>query len=111
MKRKITHETVSRALTVVGIDLLAVFAATLVITLTTPEVAMMDALYEAFSGIATVGLSLSLTPVLSMPSRIAVTVLMFFGRVGILTVTYSIMLRHAHKNSFISYPELNMMIG
>ncbi len=111
MKRKITHETVSRALTVVGIDLLAVFAATLVITLTNHGVPVLDALYESFSGIATVGLSLSLTPTLSPAAHFAIIMLMFFGRVGILTVTYSIMLRRAHKNSCISYPELNMMIG
>ncbi|MBQ8552357.1 MAG: Trk family potassium uptake protein [Clostridia bacterium] len=111
MKRKITHETISRALTVIGIDLLAVFAATLIITLTNTGVGVIDALYEAFSGIATVGLSLSLTPTLSAAAHFAIITLMFFGRVGILTITYSIMLRSAQKNSCISYPELNMMIG
>lgn len=111
MKRKIPHETVSRALTVVGIDLLAVFAATIIITQTTPGVSVIDALYEAFSGIATVGLSLSLTPTLSAAAQVSIIMLMFFGRVGILTITYSIMLRSAKRNSCISYPELNMMIG
>ncbi len=111
MKRKISHETVSRALTVVGIDLLAVFAVTLIITLTNPWVGVLDALYECFSGIATVGLSLSLTPSLSSAAQLSVALLMFFGRVGILTVTYSIMLKMARKNSCISYPELSMMIG
>ncbi len=111
MRRKITGETVSRALTVVGIDLLAVLAATLVITGTNPDVRVLDALYESFSGIATVGLSLGITPTLSGASHFAIIILMFFGRVGILTITYSVLLRRARKNSCISYPELNMMIG
>ena len=108
--RRVPHETVIRALTVIGIDLLAVFITTLIIT-NTSGVGIIDALYEAFSGIATVGLSLSLTPTLSLAGHIAIIMLMFFGRVGILTITYSIMLKQARKNSCITYPEINMMIG
>ncbi len=109
-RRKLSHETVVRALTVLGIDLTAVFAATLVITQTT-NAPLIAALYETFSGIATVGLSLSLTPTLSLAGHIAIMMLMFFGRVGILTITYSILLKQAQKKSCISYPEINMMIG
>ena len=110
-KRTVPHETVIRALTVVGMDLAAVLATTLIITKTTVGVGIIDALYEAFSGIATVGLSLSLTPSLSLAGHIAVILLMFFGRVGILTITYSIMLRHAKKSSCIRYPDVDLMIG
>ncbi len=108
--RRVPHETVIRALTVIGIDLLAVFITTLIITHTSGT-GVIDALYEAFSGIATVGLSLSLTPSLSLAGHIAIIMLMFFGRVGILTITYSVMLKQARRNSCITYPEINMMIG
>ena len=108
--RRVPHETVIRALTVIGIDLFAAFTATLIIA-GTNNVGIIDSLYEAFSGIATVGLSLSLTPMLSLAGRIAVIILMFFGRVGILTITYSVLLKQAKKNSLITYPEINMMIG
>lgn len=108
--RRVPHETVVRALTVIGIDLFAVLAATLIIT-GTSTAGIIDALYEAFSGIATVGLSLALTPTLSLAGHIAIILLMFFGRVGVLTITYSILLKQARKNSLITYPEINMMIG
>lgn len=108
--RRVPHETVVRALTVIGIDLLAVLTATFIIT-GTSGAGVIDALYEAFSGIATVGLSLSLTPTLSLAGHIAVILLMFFGRVGVLTITYSILLKQAKKNSLVTYPEINMMIG
>ena len=110
-RRHISHETVVRALTVVGIDLAAAFTATLIILQTTPDATLIAALYETCSGIATVGLSLSLTPVLSLAGHLAVMALMFFGRVGILTITYSVLLRHAQRKSCISYPEITMMIG
>lgn len=108
--RHIPHGTVVRALTVIGIDIFAVLTSALIITGTTGA-GVIDALYETFSGIATVGLSLSLTPTLSLAGHIAVILLMFFGRVGVLTITYSILLKQAKKNSFITYPEINMMIG
>jgi trk system potassium uptake protein TrkH len=96
---------------VVGIDLAAAFTATVIILQTTPGATLIAALYETCSGIATVGLSLSLTPVLSLAGHLAVMALMFFGRVGILTITYSVLLRHAQRKGCISYPEITMMIG
>ena len=108
--RRIPHETVIRALTVIGIDLFAAFAAALLIS-GTNSVGIIDSLYESFSGIATVGLSLSLTPMLSLVGQTSIIMLMFFGRVGILTITYSVLLKQSRKNSLITYPEINMMIG
>lgn len=110
-KRTVPQETVVRALTVVGIDLAAIITATLIIAQTTAGVDMLDALYEAFSGIATVGLSLSLTPTLSLAGHIAIIFLMFFGRVGVLTITYSIMLRSAKRDNVVKYPDVDFMIG
>ncbi len=109
--RRVPHETVIRALTIIGIDIFAVITATLIIVGTTNSVSVVDALYEAFSGIATVGLSLSITPMLSLAGHIAIILLMFFGRVGVLTITYSILLKQAKRNSLVTYPEINMMIG
>jgi Trk-type K+ transport system membrane component len=37
--------------------------------------------------------------------------LMFLGRVGILTVTYGIMVNYSESHSIISYPDANMLIG
>lgn len=109
--RTVPHKTVIRALTVVGLDFAAVIAATLVITATSDGVGVIDALYEAFSGIATVGLSLSLTPTLSLAGHIALILLMFFGRVGVLTITYSLILRGVKKSKLIKHPDVDIMIG
>ena len=100
-KRRVPHDTIIRALAIVGMDLAAVITAALIIAETggTP---LIDAFYEAFSGIATVGLSLGLTPSLTLAGHIAIMFLMFFGRVGMLTITYSVMLRKAKKRGCIS---------
>lgn len=109
-KRRISHETVVRALTAVSINLTSGIFGGILISLA-EGIELLPALYETISAISTVGLSLSLTPELSLFSHIVIMLLMFFGRVGILTVTYSLMLKQAKKRSCISYPEVNIMIG
>jgi len=109
-KRKISNDNILRAISIVGIVLLLIFIVSFIIA-EVEDVRFIDAMYEAVSAAATVGLSCSRRPVLSPLSHILLMVLMFFGRVGILTITYSIMLKIASKDAVISYPETMMLIG
>ncbi len=66
-------------------------------------------LFETFSAIATVGLSLSLTPTFCTASKIIIIILMFLGRVGGITVLLSLM---GKKNeSAYRYPAENITVG
>lgn len=58
------------------------------------HVPLLSALFETASAIGTVGLSLSLTPTLSTASQSILVFLMFFGRVGGLTMIYAVTRRH-----------------
>ena len=53
-------------------------------------VELMPALFEAASAVATVGLSLGITAQLSTVSHLLLILLMFFGRVGGLTLIYAV---------------------
>ncbi|MGM9588372.1 MAG: TrkH family potassium uptake protein [Candidatus Limivicinus sp.] len=53
-------------------------------------VGLMPALFEAASAVATVGLSLGITSQLSTISHLLLILLMFFGRVGGLTLIYAV---------------------
>ena len=46
-------------------------------------------LFESASAVATVGLTLGLTPTLGVASQLILTVLMYLGRVGALTLIYA----------------------
>nr|MBQ4320019.1 Trk family potassium uptake protein [Clostridia bacterium] len=109
-KRKVSNDNILRAISIAGIVFILMFTFAMVIS-EIDNVRFIDALYETVSAGATVGLSCSLTPVLSLTSHILLMLLMFFGRVGILTITYSIMLRITSKQSVVSYPETYMLIG
>ena len=54
-------------------------------------VPILSALFEAASAIGTVGLSLGITADLSLPSKLILVFLMYFGRVGGLTMIYAVL--------------------
>ncbi len=108
--RRISLRTVLRALTIAIIGMVFITAASVFITLV-EDVSLSAAIYECTSAFATVGISMGMTPALSGISRLVLMLLMFMGRVGILTITYSLMLNSAKKKSCISYPEIQIMIG
>lgn len=70
---------------------------------------LMTVLFEAVSAFGTVGLSLGLTPYLSDVGKILVSVLMFIGRVGPLTLAFIVgqQLSVAHYR----YPYGKVMVG
>jgi len=66
-------------------------------------------LFEATSAFGTVGLSCGITPKLSVPGKLIVTVLMFAGRLGPLTIAMGLVRRP--RTVRIGYPEERLMIG
>lgn len=72
---------------------------------------LMTALFETFSASATVGLSLGLTPTLSLASKIVVMTLMFFGRVGILTIATLLSDKEVQEQNQMQYADTHLMIG
>ena len=69
----------------------------------------MEYAFEAVSAFATVGLSLGATTKLVPAGKLLIILLMFIGRVGLLTVAFT-MLRRSRDYS-VRYAEENIMIG
>ena len=72
-------------------------------------ISLMNALFESASAIATVGLSIVGTAGLSVPSKAILIFLMYFGRVGGLTLIYAV-----NTNGSVSmsqYPQERVTVG
>ena len=69
----------------------------------------IDLLYEATSAFATVGLTTGVTQKLSTVGRIIIMIMMYFGRVGPLTVALA--LTNRKKKVDYKYPEGKILIG
>lgn len=72
--------------------------------------ALSDCLYEAISAICTVGLSTGITAGLNLGSKILLIVYMFFGRVGIMTISFAFMTKIPPDNA-VRRPEARVLIG
>ncbi len=73
------------------------------------QIPMMDALFETASAVATVGLTLGHTPNLSAVSHTILIFLMYFGRVGGLTMLYAVTVKGLAVGS--QYPQEAVAIG
>ena len=113
MRRRIPFEAVMRALALVVIQLILTVAAALICTVAcgNMDVDGIDILYEVVSAGATVGLTAGLTPTLPATALIVLIFMMYFGRVGILTITFSLLGKTGDSKSSISYPDANILIG
>ena len=110
MNRTIPDKSVLDAITICGIMVGLLFGGAAVLCATTPGVAFTDALYETTSAIATVGLTTGITPHLSIASKLLLIVYMFFGRVGVLTISLGF-LKGKKGSDDIHFAETNLMIG
>jgi trk system potassium uptake protein TrkH len=109
-KRTISTQSFVRAATVIFVQIVAVIVG-LVILNANAGLDIMSMLYEVVSAISTVGVTMGITTILPTVSKITLCCLMFFGRVGILTVALSVMRNQSGSEPNISYPEAKMLIG
>lgn len=106
--RRISDEAVKSAATIFQIYLFMFVTGGMVISYI-EGVPLFDALFEAASAIGTVGLSVGITPDLGLVSRLILICLMFFGRVGGLTVIFAALSEKKAVNS--RYPEEKITVG
>ena len=85
-RRSISSQTVSRALYIIVIAALMIFGSTFLLSVTEPDLPLSALFYEVTSALATVGLSQNVTGELNALSKCIIIVLMYVGRVGILTI-------------------------
>lgn len=110
-KKRISADTVNRALTLVFFPLILVLIGSVAVNVAEPHVTFMDAMFECTSAFATVGLSMSVTPILSLFSKIIIILLMYLGRVGMITVSYALLTDRRKRRNTLRYPEGDILIG
>ena len=88
MKRRIDDSTVKNAVAIF-LMYITLFVLSGMIISSIEGLPILTCLYETASAIGTVGLTLGITPSLSVVSKLILMVLMFLGRVGGLTLIYA----------------------
>lgn len=106
--RRIDDGTVKNASAILFMYVFFSMLSAIIISIT-DGIPMQMGMFETFSAIGTVGLTLGITPTLSAVSRFVLILLMFFGRVGGLTIIYA---AFSQKDaSTLKYPMENITVG
>ena len=106
--RQIPDDTIRNAATIFLMYIVLFLVGGMVIS-RTEDIPLMTALFETASAIGTVGLSLGITPDLGLVSHIILICLMFFGRVGGLTLIFATISEKKPNGS--KYPQEKITVG
>lgn len=118
MGRRLPKDLLDKAVTIAAIAMALILSVTGLMLLTEqaniidPEVPVtfVDIMFEVVSAFGTVGLTTGITSKLSVAGRLLITVTMFVGRVGPLTLAVALAQRKSAR-AHIHYPEERVMIG
>ena len=106
--RRVSDDTVKNAVTVFLLYITLFLAGGMIIS-RTESLPLVVGLFESASAVGTVGLTLGITPALGRVSRLVLIFLMFFGRVGGLTLIFAIL--PATKNTLSRLPLEKITVG
>ncbi|MDD6622356.1 MAG: potassium transporter TrkG [Bacteroidales bacterium] len=107
--REVSADSVRRAMATIFASISAILIAFLIMLSTEPDLPAKGLLFEIVSAASTVGLSVGVTPQLSVVGKVVISVLMFCGRVGFIVLGMSLV-RHRGEARF-RYPKDNIIIN
>ncbi len=107
-KRTIPSTVVYKALAIV-VGTLLLLTSVFLLLLAFENKPFLPLLFEAISAFGTVGLSMGITPDLTIIGKVLIIILMYGGRLGPLTLGFA--LTRVLRKEKIEYPEAKVMIG
>ena len=115
--RAVDAPTQAKALTLFLFAIIVVTVGTMVLSLTEGGISphthgrfeQLDLMFEVVSAFGTVGLTTGVTPHLSVPGKILITLLMFIGRIGPIWLLAT--LQHLQGEPKFRWPEVDYPIG
>lgn len=106
--RRIDWEILNRALAILVIAITYVaFIITCILVI--DNFSMEQVVFEVISAFGTVGLTLGITPNLSVISKLLIIITMFVGRLG--PLTFALAIGESKKKAISKYPKENILVG
>lgn len=107
-KREISNEIIAKASIIASLAVSLIIIDTFIICILQPEYSFIQILFEVTSAFGTVGLSTGITPNLTCLSKLIITLTMFIGRLGPLTMATIWTFK---PSSNVHYSEENITLG
>lgn len=112
MGRRLPPDLIRRAVAIMMVAAVVLALSVILVTIAEGDkVPFIDLLFETTSAAATVGVTSIGTPNLTLMSRIVLVPVMYFGRVGPLTLAFALANRQGREKKKVRYPEESITIG
>lgn len=108
-QRRISGRVIRKAIKIFISQLITLAVAVMVISMIDSSISVNAILFEAVSAIGTVGLSMGITTMLSTVSQLLLCVLMFVGRVGLLTIGLAV--TTSPVTADVEYQNTDIIVG
>ena len=108
-RRRIAQSTVVRAGAIAGSAVMLGGAAVTLLAVFEPDIPLESLLFETISALGTVGLSVGITAELETPARLVIIMLMYVGRIGLLTFALALVSRERHHA--VRHPAEEVVVG
>lgn len=111
LRHKVEKSTVYKALTIIILFLFLVSLFTVILSFIENSQSNLSLIYEVVSAFSTTGLSVGITSSLKDISKILLSIAMFIGRVGPISLVLSVTLHQKEKVSDKILPEAKILVG
>jgi len=108
--REVSTDSIRRANAAVFVSVVVLSFFVFLVTLTDPDLPLKAIVFECVSAFATVGSSLGITSQLQDASKVLLVVLMFIGRVGVVTLAQGLLKQYKNQN-YYKLPQDNITIS
>ena len=108
--RAVSTDSIRRANAAVIVSVVVLSFFVFLVTLTDPDLPLKAIVFECVSAFATVGSSLGITSQLQDASKVLLVVLMFIGRVGVVTLAQGLLKQYKNQN-YYKLPQDNITIS
>ncbi|MBO4107895.1 TrkH family potassium uptake protein [Streptococcus suis] len=102
--------TIRKAFATFSVFITVFLAGLVAITITDPRQPLLFLVFEVMSALATVGVTANLTPYLTQASQLILMALMFFGRIGPMSILISLSTRKPSKKESLHYAKSSMIV-
>ncbi len=109
LRRRISTDLLLRSVSVALVSFLLIILTTMVIEIV-DNPPFLTALFESFSAMGTVGLSLNLTSELSTMSKLMLMLTMLMGRIGLYALLYGVIFYSKKHHVVKNYPKANLCL-
>ena len=99
--RELSYESIRRSNAAVVISLITLFVSLLIMTFLEPSLPFSEIAIECVAALSTAGSGTGITEHFSVGSRLFITLLMFVGRVGIMTLMFGFVRQRSKGNTII----------